>query len=262
MRTMWMGTALALVMALVPGCDSSNGGSDVASDLADVPAGDPGTDDSAADLPGDLPADTPPADVPPEDVPPEDVPPVDVPPTDVPPTDVPEDPGTPDTPADVPVALLTCLDLTECLVACPDEACGNNCFAAASPQAVSDRKAFEDCIDTECPQCGTPTECAPCWNTALAGACKALGELCLSEPTGTDPCATVLACVKGCSDVACGNACADTARSDARVLFDALGQCVGGQCPDLQGPMWTPCVETATAGACKTQVDACAAQTT
>jgi len=204
----------------------------------------------------------PPADTPPADLPPEDVPPADTPPADPGVGDAPGDPGAQDVPTDAVVVLQTCVDLTQCLIGCPDEACGNACFAAASQQAVDDRKVLDDCIATECPACGTPAECAPCWNTALAGACKGPGETCLSVPAGTAPCATVLACVKGCSNIACGNDCYDQARSDARVLFDTVGECVGQQCPDLEGPMWTPCVDTASKGACKTQFDACAAQAT
>lgn len=233
--------------------------------------------DASADLPDDVPTEVPP-EVPaelPAEVPAEL--PVDLP-GELPPVSdegpsapdiadaveaTPFDFGSTDAGPDVPAKYETCLDLFPCAAACGnDQACRNACWAEASSQARIDIVAFESCMTDECPDCGPDTPCDQCRQEAILGTCRDEAAACIVP--GTLTCAATIACVQACpaADAVCGEACLKKAAPGAQLLLNPLGQCLMSACPEIEtGVTWSVCIQTAVAGTCKPDFDACTAQT-
>jgi hypothetical protein len=166
---------------------------------------------------------------------------------------------------------LDCAGLASCFAKCPvddpstpgvNEAvdCKNDCYLAASYQGNMDLVNFKLCVWDACPVCKkakpTPAEvdqCNTCMYGAMKGACKTLNDTC--TPAGTNGCKALRECLTACTDQECYQGCTAAATLKAQAMWNDFKDCVVAACPD-----WgEACMESATTGACKANLDACLA---
>jgi hypothetical protein len=164
-----------------------------------------------------------------------------------------------------------CSTLIGCIIGCQNIAdqtarsqCIGNCWGGARPQAQLDLQGAINCNSDACPVCAvanpTPTqeaECDDCWSEAVSNTCMAEWDKC--EEYGSDTCGQLWTCYNGCADETCARACVSRSTKTARGLLQNVFDCINDACPDEEG--WVECANAALAAECKTDMDACQADT-
>ena len=150
-----------------------------------------------------------------------------------------------------PTPAQNCGELLSCLTTCAqtDMACQQNCFDAATPNALSEYSAFE--------MCAQGSGCAPDDTNCIQMNCGPQLDACRPQGSQYQNCGELVSCLRLCppNNMGCQQGCFGSATRNAQDSYSALSTCAqGAGCAgdDLM------CVETN----CGNELDVCTPQGT
>jgi hypothetical protein len=155
-----------------------------------------------------------------------------------------------------------CLDMVGCFNACPDgdggQACVQNCFETATPEAQNRYQAIIGCAQAA----GCTGLDGSIDQTCLNEECGAELEACFgptAEPMGTLDCNDYLGCINNCpegDDGSCRFDCTEAASPEGYATFQAVLDCLSdNDCFNDNGGADSACLETG--GVCAMAWEAC-----
>ena len=139
---------------------------------------------------------------------------------------------------------LDCIELDGCVAACGSSECEAACASAATPVAVAEKAAVDQCVaNSGCPD-----------YACLYESCLSEVSACLlPPPEGTADCAAINDCRGACQDYECNKACLASGSASTQVEWAAVAYCLNWYCVDDD----PACQGEVIAGVCAEEYNAC-----